>query len=147
MEELVSKVKECLANTFVLYMKIHGYHWNVIGPDFPQYHDFFADLYEELHGAVDEIAEHIRQLDAFAPGSLSRMIELAEIEEADAIPVASKMFTNLIADNEVVLKCLIESYEMAEEQKEFGLSNFLQDRITAHKKHHWMLKATAGMKS
>ena len=147
MEELVSKVKECLANTFVFYMKIHGYHWNVVGSDFPQYHQFFVDLYEELHGAVDEIAEHIRQLDAFAPGSLSRMIELAEIEEADAIPVASKMFTNLIADNEIVLKCLIESYEMAEEQKEFGLSNFLQDRITAHKKHHWMLKATAGMKS
>ena len=147
MEELVNKLKECLADTFVLYMKVHGYHWNVIGPDFPQYHEFFADLYEELHGATDDIAEQIRQLDSFAPGSLSRMIELSSIEEADAIPVASKMFTNLIADNETVLECLVECYEMAETQKEYGLSNFVQDRITAHKKHHWMIKATAGMKS
>ena len=145
--ELVDKTKECLANTFVMYMKVHGYHWNVIGSDFPQLHDFFGDLYEELHGAIDGIAEQIRTLDSFAPGTLGRMVELAEVEEDDKIPVAAKMVTNLIDANEKTMACITEAYNMAENENEFALSNFLQDRLTAHAKHKWMLKATAGQKS
>ncbi|CAB4170294.1 Dps DNA-binding ferritin-like protein (oxidative damage protectant) [uncultured Caudovirales phage] len=144
---LVDKLKVVLANTFTMYMKTHGYHWNVIGSDFPQYHDFFGDLYAEVHGAVDDIAEQLRQINSFAPGSLQRMKELSELEEDDLVPNAAKMVVNLIAANDKVLLSLVECYEMAEEAKEYGLSNFLQDRITAHKKHGWMLKATAGQKS
>jgi starvation-inducible DNA-binding protein len=144
---LVDKLKVVLANTFTMYMKTHGYHWNVIGSDFPQYHDFFGDLYAEVHGAVDDIAEQLRQINSFAPGSLQRMKELTELEEDDLVPNAAKMVVNLIAANDKVLLSLIECYEMAEDAKEYGLSNFLQDRITAHKKHGWMLKATAGQKS
>lgn len=147
MEELVEKLKSVLADTFTLYLKAHGYHWNVIGSDFPQLHEFFGDLYGEVHGAVDDIAEQIRQLDAFAPGTLARMKELSTLSEDEAIPKAEKMVTNLLEANESLLTSLIECYTMAEELKEFGLSNFLQDRITAHKKHSWMLKATAGKKS
>ena len=147
MEELVEKLKAVLADSFTFYMKAHGYHWNVIGSDFPQLHDFFGDLYGEVHGAVDDIAEQIRQLDAFAPGTLARMKELSTITEDEAIPKAEKMVTNLLDANENLLTSLNECYTMAEELKEFGLSNFLQDRITAHKKHSWMLKATAGKKS
>jgi starvation-inducible DNA-binding protein len=144
---LVDKLKVVLANTFTMYMKTHGYHWNVIGSDFPQYHDFFGELYAEVHGAVDDIAEQLRQINSFAPGSLQRMKELTELEEDDLVPNAAKMVVNLIAANDKVLSSLIECYEMAEEAKEYGLSNFLQNRITAHKKHGWMLKATAGQKS
>ena len=147
MEELVAKMKVVLADSFTLYMKAHGYHWNVIGPDFPQLHDFLGNLYGELHGAVDDIAEHIRQINSFAPGTLSRMVELATLSEDDAIPAAAKMITNLLEANENLLTTITEAYIMAEDNKEFGLSNFLQDRITAHKKHSWMLKATAGKKS
>lgn len=147
MNELVEKVKYALADTFTFALKTQSYHWNVIGPDFPQLHDFFGDLYGELQTAVDDLAEQVRQLDAFAPGSLTRMKELTSVTEDDLIPKAEKMVTNLITANDQVLKCLTDAYEMAEEQKEFGLSNFLQDRITAHKKHRWMLKATAGQKS
>jgi starvation-inducible DNA-binding protein len=147
MENLISQLKQCLADTFIMKMKVQGYHWNVIGPDFPQYHDFFGDLYGELDGAVDALAEHIRQLDAFAPNSVSRMIELSTLEESETIPLAPKMITNLIADNDAVLETVTVAYEMAEAAKEFGLSNYLQDRITAHKKHRWMLKATAGQKT
>ena len=78
-EELIQKAKECLADTFVMYMKAHAYHWNVVGSNFPQYHEFLGSLYEELHNAVDPLAEQIRTLDSFAPFSLSRMIELSSI--------------------------------------------------------------------
>ena len=147
MDELIEKVKYALADTFTFALKTQSYHWNVIGPDFPQLHDFFGDLYAELQTGVDDLAEQVRQLNAFAPGSLTRMKELSSVQEDDLIPKAEKMVTNLITANETVLKCLTDAYVMAEEEKEFGLSNFLQDRITIHKKHHWMLKATAGQKA
>ena len=145
--ELIDNMKTVLADTFTMYMKSHGYHWNVIGSDFPQLHEFFQDLYEELHGATDDIAEQIRQIDAFAPGTLQRMKELSGVAEDDKIPVAANMITNLITANEVVLTTLMTAYKQADTDEEFGLANFLQDRMMAHKKHGWMLKATAGKKS
>lgn len=143
-EQLIDKTKECLANTFVMYMKSHGYHWNVIGSDFPQLHGFFGDLYEELHDAIDGIAEQIRSINGFPQGTLSRMVQLSEIKEDEKIPPAEKMVTNLISANDMMVSCLTEAYRMAEEEQEFALSNFLQDRLTAHAKHGWMLRATAG---
>lgn len=147
MDELIEKMKVLLADAFTLYLKAHGYHWNVIGSDFPQLHDFFGDFYGEVHGSVDDIAEQIRQLNSFSPGTLSRMVELKTLEEDDKIPTAANMVNNLLDANEEFLTSLMECYTMAEEMKEFGLSNFLQDRITAHKKHSWMLRSTAGKKS
>jgi starvation-inducible DNA-binding protein len=147
MDELVEKMKVLLADAFTMYVRAHGYHWNVIGSDFPQYHDFFGDLYQEIHGSVDDIAEQLRQINSFAPGTLQRMKELSTISEDDKIPLASKMITNLITANDTVIADLIDAYKSAEEAGEYGLSNFLQDRITVHKKHGWMLKATDGQKS
>lgn len=147
MEELHSALKIVLADTFTMYLKTQSFHWNVIGPNFSQYHKFFGKLYEELHGAIDPIAEHIRAVNSFAPSSLERLKELTRIEESDTIPTAERMFQILINDNNIVLDALKQAYDLAEKNDELGLSNFLQDRIDIHEKHRWMLRATAGMKS
>ena len=80
MEELVGQMKGLLASTFALYLKAHYFHWNVEGPDFAQYHEFFGNFYESVYGNVDKIAEEIRALDAYAPGSLGRFQELTGIK-------------------------------------------------------------------
>jgi starvation-inducible DNA-binding protein len=147
MEELHNALKIVLADTFTMYLKTQSFHWNVIGPNFPQYHDFFGNLYEELHGAVDPIAEQIRAVNSFAPSSLARIKELTRIEESDTIPTAERMFQILINDNNIVLDALKQAYDLAEKEDELALANFLQDRMDVHKKHGWMLRATAGMKS
>lgn len=147
MEELHNALKVVLADTFTMYFKSHAYHWNVIGPNFPEYHAFFGDLYGELHGAVDTIAEQIRATNSFAPSSLDRLKELTRIQEADTIPSSDRMFQVLINDNNIVLDSLKSAYDLADENEELGLANFLQDRMDIHKKHGWMLRATAGMKS
>ena len=100
MEELIEKMKVVLGSTFAAGLKAHGYHWNVIGSDFPQLHDFFAEIYEEYEGSVDDIAEQIRQLDAFSPGTVARMKELSIIVEDEKIPTPEKMITNLLSCNE-----------------------------------------------
>jgi starvation-inducible DNA-binding protein len=145
-EELIQKAKECLADTFVMYMKAHAYHWNVVGPNFPQYHDFLGKLYEELHGSIDDLAEQIRALDSFAPASLSRMVELSKIKEDTKIVDVSVMFNNLLDANEKVIETLTETYELAEKEKAYAYSNFLQDRLTVHAKHNWMLKSIINKK-
>ena len=139
--ELIDKAKTVLADTFVMYMKSHSYHWNVIGPDFPQLHEFFGNLYEDLHGAVDPLAEHVRALDAFAPATLVRMTELSSIKEDEKIPTTQNMISNLLDANEIVLKSLDDARKKAEEDGMFGYVNFLEERMMIHAKHGWMLKS------
>ena len=143
MDELVQYLREALANTFVMYFKAHQFHWNVEGPNFPQYHSFLGDLYEELQGAVDPIAEQIRTLDQYAPTSMAAMLAMSAVTEALTIAQPREMFTSLNNDNMIVMLTLTKAYEKAEELGHLGISNFLQDRLTAHEKHGWMLRATS----
>lgn len=143
MDELVNLMRKALADSFAFYLKAHNFHWNVEGPDFKQYHDLFSGIYEEVFEAVDDIAEHIRALDAYAPGSLSKFAELTSINDNNSFPVAKVMVTELLSDNQKVITSLTEAFKMAERFSEIGLANFLQDRIDIHKKHGWMLRATS----
>ena len=143
---LIEKSKVVLADTFLLYMKAHSYHWNVIGSDFPLYHKFFGKLYEELHDSIDILAEEIRTLDAFSPSTLSRMIELSTLTEDEKIPAPQTMIKNLYETNDKVVETIKECYELAEESKEYAYSNILQDRLSAHAKHKWMLKSLIQVK-
>jgi starvation-inducible DNA-binding protein len=136
---LEETMKRLLASTFSLYLKAHNYHWNVTGPNFAQYHDFFGDFYEEVHGSVDTTAEEIRKMGAFAPGSLSRYTELSMVEDELAIPEAAMMFRRLSRDNKVVLGLLYQAVGLAEQENRRGLVNYLEDRISTHEKHQWML--------
>jgi starvation-inducible DNA-binding protein len=141
MEQLIEEMKKLLGTTFALYLKAHNYHWNVTGPNFAQYHEFFGDFYEEVHGSVDTSAEEIRKLGAFSPGSLSRYSQLSTIEDELNIPPSERMFVNLAADNDKVLAILYSARNMADSLEKFGTVNYLEDRISAHEKHAWMLKS------
>lgn len=139
---LADLLKQLLGDTFVLYFKAHTYHWNIEGPDFAQYHEFLGEFYEDVFGAVDTIAELIRTLNVYAPTTLARMQALStSIEEADAIPSALEMISRIKIANDQYLAVLYKVYSEAEKSSEFGISNILQDRISAHEKHAWMLRS------
>jgi starvation-inducible DNA-binding protein len=141
METLQEILKKLLADVFAMYLKAHNYHWNVEGRNFSQFHEFFGNLYEELHGSVDPIAEEIRALDTYAPGSLSRFKELTEIEDELTIPNDVEMCRRLLADNEKVLTTLNVAFKLADSLDKQGLADFLAGRIDVHNKHAWMLKS------
>jgi starvation-inducible DNA-binding protein len=141
MEELIQQMKVYLADNVAFGMKAHQYHWNVEGDNFPQYHEFLQNLYQEVEGVVDNIGEFIRALDAYAPLSPRRIAELTTLEETPVASDAMVMFRNLYNDNGKVINSIMEAYKLAERYSEIGLSNFLQDRIIAHKKHQWMLRS------
>lgn len=141
-EELVEKMKVVLASSFAFALKAQNFHWNVEGPNFLQYHDLFAKVYEEVFDAVDAIAEEIRTLNAYAPGSFTRYQQLSVVQDETSIPAAMAMIAKLNEDNTKVISALTEAFLAAEAAKVVGLANFLQDRIDIHSKHGWMLRAT-----
>jgi len=141
MEELIQESKVALASTFGFYLKAHNFHWNVEGVNFPQYHKFFQKIYEDAWEAVDGIAEHIRTLGAYAPGSLSRYSDLSLVKDELNIPTALSMMAKLLDDNTAIIEHLTKTQALAEQQKKMGYANFLQDRIDAHEKNGWMLRS------
>ena len=142
MDQLVEQLKVLLASTFSYYLKAHNFHWNVEGANFPQYHSLFEKVYTDAFEAVDTIAEEIRALDSYAPGSFSRYSQLSIIDDQINIPNAKSMINELIANNTSLIRELVKAYKLAESQEKLGLSNFLQDRINIHEKFGWMLRAT-----
>jgi starvation-inducible DNA-binding protein len=141
MDELIEQMKVSLASTFAFYLKAHGFHWNVEGANFPQYHEFLGDLWEETFGAVDPIAEHLRTLNAYAPASFVRYTDLSIVKDELNIPPAMSMMVKLLADNTAIIEQLTKTQALAESNKKMGLANFLQDRIDAHEKHGWMFRS------
>lgn len=143
MNELIATLKLALGNTFFMYYKSHAYHWNVEGMEFSQYHDFFADLYEDLYGAVDPLAENLRKLDTYAPISIMELYNYKTIQEDSTMPVLLvDMLNNLLVANTETYNTLSELFDLATAAKEQGLANFAADRMDAHRKHGWMLKAS-----
>ena len=138
---LIDELKKVHADAFTFYLKAHFYHWNVEGSNFPQYHDFLQNLYQEVLSSVDTLAELIRTLDSYAPGTLTRLKELTSIEETDDVPDAKTMMTRLLQENNILRASLLTAYTTAETTGEVGVANFLQDRIQAHEKHGWMLRS------
>ena len=142
MEQLIQQLKVILGTNFALYLKSHNYHWNIEGPNFPQYHDFLNTFYTEVFAQIDPIAEHIRYLDSYAPGSMERFLELADIEEAvDIIPSSMDMMTQLKSDNDRYIVHLRAGIAAAEQANEPAVGNFLQELLGAHQKKAWMLRS------
>lgn len=141
-QELIDIAKVVMADTFKFYLRAHGYHWNVEGKDFYQYHTLLEKIYTEAWEAVDVIAEEIRAMDANVPGSMGRLAELSSLQDEREQPDAMTMLARLNQDNEILLGNIQQAYAAAEADGNHGFSNLMADRQSAHRKHGWMLKAT-----
>jgi len=138
---LVDNLKVLLGSTFAFYVKIHGFHFNIEGDNFPQYHKFLGDFYAEVYNSIDPIGEYIRTLDSYAPGSLSRYAELTIIEDQLKVPRPHLMFAELLSDNEKMIDLLNGCFVSAEDENKQGIANFIAERLDAHEKHSWMLRS------
>ena len=144
MDELKTSLKIVLANTYAMYFKAHGFHWNVEGKDFSQFHSFFSGIYEELFGAVDTIAEEIRALDEYSPYNMSELSSMTTVKESNIYGVdVSGMLADLIDANGSVIEALNSAHQLAEAENNRGLVNLLEERLDVHAKHGWMIRASS----
>jgi starvation-inducible DNA-binding protein len=140
-QQIALGLSKLLADTYTLYLKTQGFHWNVIGPRFHELHKLFEEQYSELAAANDEIAERIRALGVKAPASYSEFKKLATIAEETTAPAANEMIRQLLADNRSAVRAAQNVVEAADERGDVGSADLATQRIRAHEKAAWMLDA------
>jgi starvation-inducible DNA-binding protein len=141
-EAIAQGLSRVLADTYMLYFKTHAYHWNVTGPLFSSLHLLFETQYNELHDAGDGIAERIRALGHFAPGSYATFARLTSIpEDNDTVPAALGMVRNLASGHEALGRTLRAAFKTAETGGDQATMDLLIGRMEASDKAAWMLRS------
>lgn len=130
-----------LADTYLLYLKTHGFHWNVTGPLFQTLHLMFEQQYREIWQAGDLIAERIRALGIVAPGSYREFMNLTSLKEVDGVPAATMMVRQLVEDHETTARTARSAFTTAERVNDAATVDLLTERIEAHEKAAWMLRS------
>jgi len=130
-----------LAETYTLMLKTQNFHWNVTGPHFQQLHLLFMTHYDQLALAVDAVAERIRSLGEFAPGSYSQFSKLATIKEETGVPEWADMVKQLAKGHETVAKVAREVLTMAQDAKDEATVELMTGRMAEHEKTAWMLRS------
>ena len=135
-------LRNVMADTYALYVKTHGYHWNVTGPRFSQLHALFMEQYSELWAALDVLAERIRALGAFAPGSTEEMLAPASIKPDNGIPDAEQMVANLAKGHETLSRVAKAALRVAEENGDEVTVDLMVQRAQIAEKTAWMLRSS-----
>jgi len=140
-QDIAQGLSKLLADTYTLYLKTHNFHWNVTGPMFQTLHLMFETQYTELALAVDLIAERIRSLGVYAPGTYKQFATLSSIKEEDGIPKAQDMIRLLVEGQEAVVRTARSLYDVVEKANDEATADLLTQRIQLHEKTAWMLRS------
>ena len=140
-EAIAQGLSKLLADSYLLYLKVHNFHWNVVGPQFHSLHKMFEEQYLDLAQAVDVIAERIRTLGEFAPGSFDAYHKLSTINEETGHPKANDMVKQLVTDHETLVSVAREVFATAEKASDQPTVDLLTHRMTVHEKEAWMLRS------
>ena len=138
---IVDGLSHLLADTYTLYLKTHNFHWNVTGPMFQTLHLMFETQYTELALAVDQIAERIRALGSFAPGTYAEFARLSSVKEPDGIPSAQEMIQQLVRDQEAVVRTARSIFAVVDQAGDEPTADLLTQRMQVHEKTAWMLRS------
>lgn len=139
--EISQGLAKLLADTYTLYLKTHGFHWNVTGPMFQTLHLLFETQYNEMWMAVDEIAERIRTLGSWAPGSYAEISELTGVKENRGRLDANDMIRSLVQGHEAIIKTIRSVFPRAEKAEDQATVDLLTRRLEIHEKTCWMLRS------
>src|SRR5690348_2277454 len=140
-QTIATQLSKLLADTYSLYLKTHSFHWNVTGPQFNSLHLMFETQYNELWLAADEVAERIRTLDVFAPGSYSQFAKLSSIKEEPGVPEWKDMVGQLVEGHEVAAATARDALKAANGAGDDGTADMVTGRLMAHEKTAWMLRS------
>ncbi len=139
--QITQGLKKVLADSYTLYLQTHNFHWNVTGPQFRDLHLMFEEHYTELAVAVDDIAERIRALGEFAPGTYREFVEYSSIKEVEGVPAAKDMVDILTQSHEQVIRTCRETLAIAQQADDESTAALVSDRMRIHEKTAWMLRS------
>lgn len=142
MTPLLEKLRMLLADNIALKFKAHGYHWNVEGDEFKQFHEFFGEIYENFDGATDAYAEWLRVFKQYAPYRLTDFFDMSTVAEPVIVSDAQAMLSDLYMSIEKHIADLVVAGDLANAAKEYGLANFFADRQTVSQKFCWQIRVS-----
>jgi starvation-inducible DNA-binding protein len=140
-EQVARDLSKLLADTYSLYLKTHSFHWNVTGEQFNSLHAMFEVQYQALWLAADEVAERIRTLDVFAPGSYSQFGKLTSIKEEPGVPQWKDMVAQLVEGHETAAATARDTIKAADAAGDEGTADMVTGRLMDHEKTAWMLRS------
>ncbi|MBB34136.1 MAG: DNA starvation/stationary phase protection protein [Hirschia sp.] len=139
-KEIADALSDVLTETYALYIKTHGYHWNVEGPQFSTFHALFMTQYTDLWNSLDEIAERIRSLGFFAPSGAA-IYSGATIKADNDVPEALQMMSNLVSDSETVIRTARKALQLAADKGDDATADLMTQRVAVLEKSAWMMRA------
>ena len=139
---LADALKRLLSSQIDMFLMAWGFHWNVEGPLFAQYHDLFGEIQSDVYGSVDHTAENIRKLRSVAPFTLGAFDKLSDVEDQRVTADPMEMCKALLDANDVVLEAIDEAFQLATDANEQGIADFLAGRDDEHKKWRWQLEVS-----
>lgn len=139
-KKIAGGLAKLLADTYAVYLKTHGYHWNVRGPNFGSLHNLFMTQYTEMWASIDLIAERIRALGEYAPQGYAAFADLSDIKDGNPKNDAEAMLKELVADHAT----LVATAKAAREGADDVTASLIDARVEAHEKHAWMLRVSIG---
>ena len=143
--DLNEELTELLADIVSFYFRAHGAHWNVTGTDFAEYHALFNEIYEDVYGSIDPLAENLRKLGIKAPFTLPQFIALRTLDDSSTNSSDARVLaTDLLAANDEIVNGIAEAFDCAQEENQQGIANFLADRLDKHQFWKWQLTASLG---
>ena len=139
--DVARELSKALADSYALYLKTHGYHWNVRGPEFFSLHNLLEEQYREIWAALDEIAERIRALGFPAPGTYADFARLSSIKEEEGVPNAQDMIKLLVQGQEAVVRTARGIFPLLDKVSDEPTADLLTQRMQVHEKTAWMLRS------
>lgn len=140
-DEICGRLSHFMADSFVVYMKTLNFHWNMVGDRFFMFHKLLEEQYEEVSEGIDQLAERIRMLGQPSPGTLSEILNLSCIKEANKKLSQEKMIEELAKDNTTLVEHCRQIIDFTDEKEDQGSSDLLVDRMRAHDKNAWILRS------
>lgn len=141
---VTEELTKVLADSFAVYLKTHGYHWNVRGPEFYGLHNLLEQQYRDIWDALDDIAERIRALGVLAPQGYSTFANLTSIKDGDPEKEAPEMLRELMRDHETLIATTRNALKLAQDDSDEATADLMTQRLQAHEKFAWMLRSTLG---
>ncbi|AYR22066.1 Dps family protein [Alcaligenes faecalis] len=138
---VVNELSKVLADSYTVYLMTHNFHWNVTGPMFKTLHELFMTQYTELWQALDDIAERIRALGHYAPGTYAEFQKLSSITQPASVPNATTMIELLVKGNEALARTARAAFNRADSADDQPTADLLTQRLDVHEKNAWMLRS------
>jgi starvation-inducible DNA-binding protein len=142
-QPLADSLKVLLADNVSIYSRAHGYHWNVEGQDFTEYHILFGAIYDDLQDAIDPLGESIRKLGDYPPYRLQDFVAMRSVQDSPVPPAEPiAMALDLLTGIDALLAGFNKAAAIATQLNEQGVLNFLVGRVEMLQKWKWQLTAS-----